>query len=83
MTLLYFTAPWCAPCKTFGPVLDTVVSAPVVRIDVEGNEDWTRRYEVRSLPTVIAVRPDGSEIKRFSGARDLAFVNAFIKSIEA
>ena len=35
MTALYFTAPWCQPCKTLGPIMAEVTAVPVQKIDVD------------------------------------------------
>lgn len=79
MELLYFTAQWCVPCKTFGPVMEKVTDVPVEKIDVDYNNAMVSKYMVMSVPTVILAK-DGNEVARFSGAHDLDYVNKFISS---
>lgn len=75
-TLLYFTASWCGPCQKMKS--DTLPNAQVVEalegyvpvmVDVDRQRGVASRYGIRSVPTFIAVGPDGSEIKRASGYR--------------
>jgi len=77
MTLLYFTAPWCVPCRTFGPIMDQVTEMPVTKVDVDQDPALAQIVNVFSVPTVVLT--DGpKEIARFSGARSLEYVNQFI-----
>jgi thioredoxin 1 len=66
--LLYFTASWCQPCKTFGPIMDEVAKEfPVEKIDVDRNAK-ALLYHVKTIPTVLLV--DGeAELKRLSGVQ--------------
>ena len=68
MELEYFTAAWCAGCKQVKPYLDQVTKAVVRTWDVETPEGWeaSLRYDVQSLPTVVAVE-DGRVVWVFSG----------------
>jgi len=78
---LYFTAPWCQPCKTLGPIMDDIAATgvEVIKVDVEQDPALVQTYGVMSIPTVIAVRA-GQEVSRFTGGRDRAFVERFIQS---
>ena len=79
MELLYFTAKWCVPCRSFGPVMEQVTEPPVTKVDVDYNTEMVNLYGVMSVPTVILAK-DGFEVARFSGARDLDYVNKFVSS---
>lgn len=81
ISLKYFTAPWCIPCRTFGPVMEKFATDhPALdyqKVDVEDDFNASHRYEVLSIPTVIAFL-DGSEVSRFSGARTYDYVEQFV-----
>jgi len=68
--LLYFSAKWCQPCKTFGPIVDQVAQQfPVEKIDVDNNPK-ALQYHVRTIPTVILVDANtGAEILRKNGVQ--------------
>ena len=56
LTIKYFTAPWCGPCKMFGPVFDEVVGKTGVshiKINVDQQGEAAQQYNVSSIPTVI------------------------------
>jgi len=70
MKYLYFSAPWCGPCKMFGPVMERVsTKIPVQKINVDENQDLAMRYSVRSIPTVVLVGDDGKEYARQTGVQ--------------
>lgn len=68
--LWYFSAPWCGPCKMFGPTMDRVAATgiPVNKINIDYEADVVTKYSVRSVPTTILVE-NGQEVKRFVGAK--------------
>jgi thioredoxin-like negative regulator of GroEL len=68
--LYYYTAPWCNPCQTLGPIMDEVARQIPVR---KQNIDYTdpaiiTAANVKSVPTVILVE-NGQELRRFSGVK--------------
>jgi len=78
ITLLYFGATWCGPCKQLKDKLshqDTKLSMPnlsVVYLDVDNsmNETLMKRYKIESLPTQIFIRLNDNivkEVKRIEG----------------
>ena len=76
--LFYYSAPWCVPCQSFGPVIDQVSAfMPVVKVNVDYEADLAARANVRSVPTVILVEGE-TEIRRFTGARSYQQVIDFI-----
>lgn len=69
MKYLYFSAAWCGPCRTLGPIMNQVSQeVPVEKIDVDSQSDMALKYNVRNIPTVVLV--DGeTEVKRFVGVQ--------------
>ncbi len=68
--LWYFSAPWCGPCKMFGPTMDRIASQgiQVKKINIDYEADAVTKFGVRSVPTTILVE-NGKEVKRFVGAK--------------
>lgn len=69
LTIKYFTASWCGPCKMFSPVFDKVMMETGVnyqKIDVDSNKDLALKYGVMSVPTLIFER-DGVVVNRRTG----------------
>jgi thioredoxin-like negative regulator of GroEL len=68
--LYYYTAPWCNPCQTLGPIMDEVAKQIPVR---KQNIDYVdpaiiAAANVKSVPTVILVE-NGQELRRFNGVK--------------
>ena len=55
--LMYFTAPWCTPCKAMAPTLERVdAQAPEVifyKVDVDTQAALAEECGVRALPTFL------------------------------
>ncbi len=68
--LVDFWAEWCGPCKLVEPFvkeLDKVFDwLKVVKLNVDGNEEVSAKYAVRSIPTIILFE-HGEEIDRVVG----------------
>ena len=59
--LVDFTATWCGPCKALAPIVEKVADefqgkVKVGKLDIDENADITRKYGVRSVPTVLIFR---------------------------
>ena len=76
--LFYYSAPWCVPCQTLGPIMDQVSAViPVVKINVDYEANAAQQANVKSVPTVILVENE-QEVRRFVGARNYQDVMNFI-----
>lgn len=66
---IYFSAPWCGPCRMLGPVMERVnATIPVQKVNIEEQSALAQQYNVRSVPTVVLL-DNGNEIKRIIGAK--------------
>ena len=68
--LYYYTAPWCNPCQTLGPIMEDVAKQIPVR---KQNIDYVdpaiiTAANVKSVSTVILVE-NGQELRRFNGVK--------------
>ena len=80
-----FWAPWCAPCRALGPLLEKLAAEyagrlALAKINADENPDLVAAFGVRSLPTVIAFR-DGRPAAQFLGAQPESQVRAFIERL--
>ena len=65
--ILYFSAPWCQPCRNFKPIMENVsYSIPVRFINVDENPTLATQYNIRSIPTLIFLK-DGQEVNKKPG----------------
>lgn len=59
--LVDFTATWCGPCKALAPIVEKVADEyegqlKVGKLDIDNAPQVTRKYGVRSVPTVMVFR---------------------------
>ncbi len=69
-----YWAPWCGPCKMFGPTFEKVaqsfpLKALFTKINTEDEPSLGSQVGIRSIPTLIVFK-DGKEVERVSGALD-------------
>jgi len=65
--ILYFSAPWCGPCKQLGPIVNSLSGQVNIRkINVDDDTELSAKYSVRNVPTLVLVK-DGVVLKRTVG----------------
>ncbi|MEP4039323.1 tetratricopeptide repeat protein [Pseudophaeobacter sp.] len=88
-----FWAPWCGPCKTLGPALETVVTkakgaVTMAKVNVDENQRLVQALSqqglpLQSIPTVVAF-VEGRPLDMFQGNVPPSEIEAFVnKAIEA
>jgi thioredoxin 1 len=84
--LIDFWAPWCAPCRAIGPVVDELAreysgKLKVVKMNVDDNPLTPSRYGVRSIPNLLLIK-NGQVKEQIVGAvPKQAFVVAIDKVV--
>lgn len=57
LTVGYFTAPWCGPCRMLRPVLEQLEAEneglTVTRIDVDSFPEIAKEFQIMSVPTLF------------------------------
>lgn len=82
--LVDFSAEWCGPCKTLGPILKDAKAelgeaVKIVKIDVDKNQVLAEKYQVRGVPTLILFK-NGKQLWRQSGVVPKADLVQLIRS---
>jgi thioredoxin 2 len=73
LTVLFFTASWCEPCREVGPILARFASkngkrVKLVTIDFDRAKGEAARWDVREIPVVIVLSAQGKALLRYEGA---------------
>ena len=85
INIVDFWAPWCGPCKMFGPIFenakDDYSEIKFCKLNVDEDIDnISKDFGVMSIPTVVAFK-DGKEIKRNIGFMNEEDLNNFLEEI--
>jgi putative thioredoxin len=80
-----FWAPWCAPCRSLGPILEKLEHEyggrfRLAKVNLDENQDLATAFGVRSIPDVMAFR-NGRPVAHFLGAQPEGQVRAFIDGL--
>jgi thioredoxin 1 len=86
IVLVDFWADWCGPCKRFAPVYERVSEKhPDIvfgKVDTEAQQEIAVKFEIRSIPTIMAVR-DGVIVFSQPGALPESAVESLIEQVRA
>jgi thioredoxin len=79
-----FWAPWCAPCRAIGTVVEKLGEEYAGRVDLwkvnaDEQPDVLRALRIYGIPTLIAYH-DGREVGRRTGATTAAALSALFES---
>lgn len=73
--LLDFWAPWCAPCRMVGPILDEIAeersNVKVAKINIDEQPELASQFGVMSIPTLMVMK-EGRIVQQSAGARPKA-----------
>ena len=69
ISILYFSAPWCGPCRIMAPILKELAAngTNIIKIDTDKLPKIASEYQISSLPSLFFTK-DGSVQAKKTGA---------------
>lgn len=73
LSLVYITAVWCGPCKSFSPIVTEISETyknklKFFKLDADESSARLEEFGIKSIPTILIFK-DGKEIDRLSGVK--------------
>jgi thioredoxin 1 len=82
LVLVDFWAPWCAPCRMLGPIIEEIAGEvegiKIGKLNVDENPVTAGEYKIMSIPNVILFK-DGEAVEAIIGLRPK---EAYLEAIE-
>ena len=86
ITLIDWWAPWCGPCRTFGPIYEKVSDGhpdvTFAKVNTEDNQGLGGAFQIRSIPTLMVFR-DGVMLFNQSGMLPAKALEEIIGKVKA
>lgn len=67
VSVLYFSAAWCGPCKMMAPILDKLSEEiNIYKVDVDKDKELAEKFKIQGVPTIMIMNYE-ENTKKFVG----------------
>jgi thioredoxin 1 len=83
--LVDFWAPWCAPCKMVGPIVEDLATeydgrVKVGKVNVDDNQQLASEFGIRGIPTLMILK-NGEVKQNFVGLKSKEDLSAALEAV--
>lgn len=81
--LIDFWAPWCAPCRMMGPVIEQLANeyegkVKIGKVNVDEEPELSQTFGILSIPTIVLIK-NGKVVKKVVGVTPKAELEAMLQ----
>jgi thioredoxin 1 len=84
--VIKFFAEWCAPCRTFSPIMESVAqnvdSVGFWQVNVDEGREIPRHFNISNLPSLVVVK-EGKVMETLIGLRNAKEVTNIINKYKS
>lgn len=85
LTLVDFSAPWCAPCRLQEPIIQQLADqftgkAIIARVNIDASREMAANLGIWNIPTLILFI-NGKEVQRFVGLQSEATLSEALEKL--
>ncbi len=60
LVIIDFWATWCAPCRRFAPIFETVAlkhpDVTFAKVDTDAQQELAAQFDIKSIPTLAVIK---------------------------